>query len=85
MKSGIKPNLGLNYKVSSNIRIFANYSESYFVNQTDNTDQNADSTGCGMAFLSWLMSQGYGLDKITPEMVALGESRLVELLLMLPP
>jgi len=45
-----------------------------FVNNTDNTDQNADSTGCGMAFLSWLMSQGYGLDKITPEMVALGDA-----------
>ncbi|MDQ2926261.1 MAG: hypothetical protein M3R43_12015, partial [Acidobacteriota bacterium] len=27
-----------------------------YVNKTDPTDQNADSTGCGMAFLSWLMS-----------------------------
>jgi hypothetical protein len=45
-----------------------------FVNKTDPTDQNADSTGCGMAFLSWLMSQGHGLDKITPAMVALGDS-----------
>lgn len=45
-----------------------------YVNQTDSTDQHADSTGCGMAFLSWLMSQGYGLDKIAPEMVALGDS-----------
>ena len=44
-----------------------------FVNQTDNTDQNADSTGCGMAFISWLMSQGYGLEKITPAMVNLGD------------
>lgn len=45
-----------------------------YVNQTDPTDQNADSTGCGMAFLSWLMSQGYGLDKIAPATVSLGDS-----------
>jgi hypothetical protein len=45
-----------------------------FVNKTDPTDQNADSTGCGMAFLSWLMSQGHGLDKIAPAMVALDDS-----------
>ncbi len=45
-----------------------------FVNKTDSTDQNADSTGCGMAFLSWMMSQGYTLDKIAPAMVALGDA-----------
>jgi hypothetical protein len=45
-----------------------------YVNQTDPTDQNADSTGCGMAFLSWLMSQGYGLDLIAQTMVSLTES-----------
>jgi hypothetical protein len=45
-----------------------------FVNQTDPTDQNADSIGCGMAFLSWLMSQNQGLDQIAPTMVALGDS-----------
>jgi len=45
-----------------------------FVNQTDNTDQNADSTGCGMAFLSWMISQGYGLEKIAPAMVNLGDA-----------
>ncbi len=44
-----------------------------FVNQTDQTDQSADSTGCGMAFLSWLISQGYGLEKIAPAMVNLGD------------
>jgi iron complex outermembrane recepter protein len=33
-----KPNLGVNYKLTSNFRVFANYSESYFVNQTDNPD-----------------------------------------------
>src|ERR1700693_5600703 len=43
-----------------------------YVNQTDPTDQNADSTGCGMAFLSWLMSQGFSLDKIAQAMVPLG-------------
>src|SRR6516162_3871540 len=45
-----------------------------YVNQTDPTDQNADSTGCGMAFLSWLMSQGYGLDQIAQVMVSLGDA-----------
>jgi hypothetical protein len=45
-----------------------------YVDQTDPTDQDADSTGCGMAFLSWLMSQGYSLNTIAPAMVALGDS-----------
>lgn len=45
-----------------------------YVNQTDPTDRNADSTGCGMAFLSWMMSQGYGLEKLAPVMVTLGDS-----------
>lgn len=45
-----------------------------FVDETDNTDQNPDSTGCGMAFLSWLMSQGFGLEKIAPVMVNLGDA-----------
>ncbi len=45
-----------------------------YVNQTDPTDQNADSTGCGMAFLSWLMSQGHGLDQIAQTMVSLGDT-----------
>ncbi|HEV3512831.1 MAG TPA: hypothetical protein VGS05_14085 [Candidatus Sulfotelmatobacter sp.] len=46
-----------------------------YVNKTDNTDQNADSTGCGMAFLSWMIgSQGYGLEKIAPAIVNLGDS-----------
>ena len=44
-----------------------------FVNRTDATDQNPDSTGCGMAFLSWLIGQGHGLEKIAPAMVALGD------------
>jgi len=45
-----------------------------WVDQTDPSDQHADSIGCGMAFLSWLMSQSYSLDKIAPEMVALGDA-----------
>lgn len=45
-----------------------------YVDQTDPTDQNADSTGCGIAFLSWLISQGYALNQIAPAMVALGNS-----------
>ena len=32
----LKPNLGVNYKLTPNFRVFANFSESYFVNQTDN-------------------------------------------------
>jgi hypothetical protein len=46
-----------------------------YVNQTENTDQGADSTGCGMAFISWLLSEGYGLSQIAPAMVNLGEGR----------
>jgi len=45
-----------------------------FVNHTDPTDQKADSTGCTMAFLSWLMSQGHNLNQIAPAMVSLGDS-----------
>jgi hypothetical protein len=45
-----------------------------FVNKTDNTDQNAISTGCGMAFLSWLQSLGYALNEIAPAMVKLATS-----------
>jgi hypothetical protein len=45
-----------------------------FVNNVDNTDQNPISTGCGMAFLSWLQSLGFGLEKIAPAMVNLGAS-----------
>jgi hypothetical protein len=45
-----------------------------YVDQTDPTDREADSTGCGMAFLSWLMSQGHGLDAIAQAMVSLGDA-----------
>src|ERR1700726_2142197 len=45
-----------------------------FLNKIDPTDQNADSTGCGMAFLSWLMSQGHSLDKIAQGIVSLRDA-----------
>jgi len=43
-----------------------------YVDKTDPTDQDADSIGCGMAFLSWLISDGYALERIAPAMVTLG-------------
>src|SRR3984893_1803237 len=43
-----------------------------YVDQTAPTDQDVDSTGCGMALLSWLMSQGHALNTIAPALVALG-------------
>jgi hypothetical protein len=45
-----------------------------FVDQTAPTDQDADSTGCGMAFISWLLSQRISLSSIAQGLVALGET-----------
>ena len=45
-----------------------------YIDQTDPTDQNADSTGCGMAFISWLLSQGISLNQIAQGLVALTAS-----------
>jgi hypothetical protein len=45
-----------------------------WVDKTEDTDQDGDSIGCGMAFLSWLIGQGYGIEKIAPAMVNLGDS-----------
>jgi hypothetical protein len=45
-----------------------------YVNQTDPTDRSADSTGCTMAFFSWMMSQGYSLSKLAQGLVSLGDS-----------
>lgn len=45
-----------------------------FVNQTDATDQNPESTGCGMAFISWLLAKKYDLSKIAQTMVSLKDS-----------
>lgn len=45
-----------------------------YVNRTDPTDQSEISTGCAMAFLSWLQKLGHPLVRIAPAMVALGTS-----------
>jgi hypothetical protein len=45
-----------------------------WVDQTEQTDQGADSTGCGMAFISWLLSQQHSLPQIAQAMVGLGDS-----------
>ncbi len=45
-----------------------------WVNQTEQTDGDAVSTGCGMAFISWLLSQGQNLSQIAQAMVGLGDS-----------
>jgi hypothetical protein len=44
-----------------------------WVDKTADTDREEDSTGCGMAFLSWLGSQGHGLATIAQAMVKLEE------------
>jgi hypothetical protein len=44
-----------------------------WVDQTEQTDQDPDSTGCGMAFLSWLMSQGHNLSDVAQAMVSLDD------------
>jgi hypothetical protein len=43
-----------------------------FVSQTDPTDTNPISTGCGMAFISWLLSQNNALATIAQALVQLG-------------
>jgi hypothetical protein len=48
--------------------------EPNWADKTEDTDQDADSIGCGMAFLSWLMSLGHALSKIAPVMVNLGNN-----------
>ena len=45
-----------------------------YVDSVDPTDQNADSTGCGMAFISWLLSKGSTLAEIAQALVQLGDS-----------
>lgn len=45
-----------------------------WVDKTESTDQDADSTGCGVAFLSWVLSQGHSLAALAQAMVALGDS-----------
>jgi hypothetical protein len=43
-----------------------------FVNKTDPTDENNASIGCGMAFISWLLSQHIALSSVAQGLVALG-------------
>ena len=43
-----------------------------FVSQTFPSDGDEDSTGCGMAFISWLLSQNISLGAIAQAMVSLG-------------
>jgi len=45
-----------------------------YVDKTEATDQGADSTGCGMAFISWLLSMGHSLEQVAQHMVALADS-----------
>lgn len=44
-----------------------------FVNNVDRTDQDAVSIGCGMAFISWLLSKRYKLAQIAQQMVTYGD------------
>ena len=53
---------------------WAQNGEPDFVNTVDPTDQNPVSTGCGMAFISWLLSKGYTLAQIAQQMVADGDA-----------
>ena len=43
-----------------------------YVDETDPTDQNPDSTGCGMAFISWVLSQKIALSAIAQALPPLG-------------
>lgn len=43
-----------------------------FVSRIDTTDQNAVSIGCGMAFISWLLSLNTAFSAIARALVALG-------------
>jgi hypothetical protein len=45
-----------------------------WVDQTEGTDTDPDSVGCGMAFISWLISQGHKLPQIAQAMVKLGDA-----------
>lgn len=43
-----------------------------WVDTTENTDQDYNSIGCGMAFISWMLSKGIKFPTIAQEMVKLG-------------
>ena len=54
--------------------------EPNWVNKTEDTDQDYNSIGCGMAFLSWLQKLGHPLPTIAQEMVKLGNAGTLEAL-----
>jgi hypothetical protein len=45
-----------------------------WVDQPEHTDQDPDSTGCGMAFVSWLLSHDHALSVVAQTMVSLGDN-----------
>lgn len=48
-----KPNAGVNYRLPGGLRAFVNYSESYFVNQTDNPNVIADANYASESATGW--------------------------------
>jgi hypothetical protein len=52
--------------------IWAQDNQPDYVTRTDPTDQDADSTGCGMAFISWLLHNGNTLSSTAKGLVKLG-------------
>ena len=44
LETAVTPNFGVNYKLKENLRVYANYAESYFVPQGDNPIDVADPT-----------------------------------------
>lgn len=55
-----------------------------FVDSVDPTDQNYDSIGCGMAFISWLMSLGRTLPQLAQQMVKNGDAGTLAQLYTVP-
>ena len=51
-----------------------------WVDRTAPTDQDYNSTGCTMAFLSWLQRLGHSVSSITQTMVRLGDSGTLAML-----
>lgn len=49
----LKPNAGLNYRLPGGLRAYVNYSESYFVNQTDNPNVIADADYASETASGW--------------------------------
>lgn len=45
-----------------------------YVDQTEPTDQDPDSIGCGMAFISWVLDLSHPLPAIAQTMVSLGDA-----------